>query len=161
MASGPSPSGTPCPSPGGGTPSKAGVGRTREQLLKLLETSAKKLKQFDRKYGEAKSKIELLQSKIREKEEENQKIARAAGETSEAIDQKDDAIRMLSGELTTLQHQHDECKRKVQELEAVEKDKEAQKRRAQKNRDDLTRYQQMHEALKRELDVIKASAAAV
>lgn len=124
MASGPSPSGTPCPSPGGGTPSKAGVGRTREQLLKLLETSAKKLKQFDRKYGEAKSKIELLQSKIREKEEENQKIARAAGETSEAIDQKDDAIRMLSGELTNLQHQHDECKRKVQELEAVEKEAE-------------------------------------
>ena len=46
-------------------------------------------------------------------------------------------------------------------LEAVEKDKENQKRRAQQNRDDLTRYAKMHEQLKRELDVIEASANSV
>ena len=46
-------------------------------------------------------------------------------------------------------------------LEAVEKDKEAQKRRCQKARDDIAKYEKMHELLKRELDVIAASAASV
>ena len=46
-------------------------------------------------------------------------------------------------------------------LEAVEKDKEMQRRRAQQHRDELSSYASMHEALKRELDVIQASAAAV
>ena len=46
-------------------------------------------------------------------------------------------------------------------LEAVEKDKEAQRRRAQSHRDELTKYTRMHDQLKRELDVIQASAASV
>ena len=46
-------------------------------------------------------------------------------------------------------------------MEAVEKDKEAQKRRCQKARDDVSKYEKMHEMLKRELDVIAASAASV
>ena len=46
-------------------------------------------------------------------------------------------------------------------LEEVEKDKEAQKRRCAKARDDVQRFGAMYEQLKRELDVIQASAASV
>lgn len=46
-------------------------------------------------------------------------------------------------------------------MEAVEKDKENQKRRCQKARDDIVKYEKMHDMLKRELDVIAASAANV
>lgn len=46
-------------------------------------------------------------------------------------------------------------------LEAVEKDKDLQRKRAQQYRDEFTKYSAMHESLKRELDVIQASAAAV
>jgi len=46
-------------------------------------------------------------------------------------------------------------------IEAVEKDKEAQKRRCQKARDDVAKFEKMHEMLKRELDIIAASAASV
>ena len=46
-------------------------------------------------------------------------------------------------------------------LEAVEKDKEAQRRRAQHHRDELARCSALHEQMKRELDVIEASAASV
>lgn len=48
-----------------------------------------------------------------------------------------------------------------EKMEAVEKDKENQKRRCQKARDDIAKYEKMHEMLKRELDVIAASAASV
>ena len=48
-----------------------------------------------------------------------------------------------------------------EKMEAVEKDKEAQKRRCQKARDDVSKFEKMHEMLKRELDVIAASAASV
>ena len=47
-------------------------------------------------------------------------------------------------------------------LEAVEKDKENQRRRAQsRHGNELGRFSQMHEQMKRELDVILASASAV
>lgn len=46
-------------------------------------------------------------------------------------------------------------------LEAVEKDKEAHRRRAQQCRDELARCTALHDQLKRELDVIEASAASV
>lgn len=49
----------------------------------------------------------------------------------------------------------------AKKLEGVEKDKENQKKRCAKARDDLERFTQMHELLKRELDVIQASAASV
>ena len=65
---------TPSSSPSG-VKKDAGGGRTREQLLRLLESSAKKLKQFDKKYGEAKQQNELLQGKLREIENENEKLA--------------------------------------------------------------------------------------
>ena len=45
-------------------------------------------------------------------------------------------------------------------LEAIERDKELQRKRAQQHRDELSRYAKMHEQLKRELDVIQASASA-
>lgn len=46
-------------------------------------------------------------------------------------------------------------------LEAVEKDKEGQRRRAQQYRDELARCAKLHDQIKRELDVIEASAASV
>lgn len=46
-------------------------------------------------------------------------------------------------------------------LEAVEKDKEVQRRRAQRYREENTRCAKLHEQMKRELDVIEASAASV
>jgi chromosome segregation ATPase len=46
-------------------------------------------------------------------------------------------------------------------LEAVEKDKEVQRRRVAQARDDIANYSRMHDALKRELDIIQASASAV
>ena len=61
----------------------SGGGRTREQLLKLLESSARKLKQFDRKYGDAKAEVEALQGRLSASEGENaalQQQLRDAGE---------------------------------------------------------------------------------
>ncbi len=46
-------------------------------------------------------------------------------------------------------------------LEAIEKDKEMQRKRATLMRDEFTKYAKLHDHLKRELLVIQASAAAV
>ena len=47
------------------------------------------------------------------------------------------------------------------ELEAVEKDKDAHRKRAHTCKDELAKMQTLHDQIKRELDVIEASAAAV
>ena len=46
-------------------------------------------------------------------------------------------------------------------LEAVEKDKEAQLRRLQAQKKEVERYGTIYEDLKRELDIVQASAGAV
>ena len=46
-------------------------------------------------------------------------------------------------------------------LEAVEKDKEAQLRRLQAQKKEVERYGNIYEDLKRELDIVEASAGAV
>ena len=46
-------------------------------------------------------------------------------------------------------------------LEAVEKDKEAQLRRLQAQKKEVERYGNIYEDLKRELDIVQASAGAV
>ena len=86
----------------------------------------------------------------------------AVGKESESLGGQYDARRC---EWTKAHEEHlkaeENAKSLSSRLEAVEKDKENQKRRAQQNRDDLTRYAKMHEQLKRELDVIEASANSV
>ena len=126
-----------------GTPGSGG-GRTREQLLKLLESSAKKLKQFDKKYGEAKQQKETLQNRLKEKEAENLKLAQLLKASKEELDfvhqskrevsslaeaenqakhqeleEKDEAIRDLSRELTALRGEHAQCLDKVAKLESA------------------------------------------
>lgn len=46
-------------------------------------------------------------------------------------------------------------------LETIEKEKEAQRRKAVQHRDDVSKYDSMADALKRELDMIHASAESV
>ena len=46
-------------------------------------------------------------------------------------------------------------------LEAIEKDKEGQLRRLQEQKREVERYSKMYEDLKRELEIVQASAAAV
>lgn len=84
------------------------------------------------------------------------------GKESESLAGQFDAKRY---EWTKAHEEHERAEEQARaisaKLEVVEKDKEAQKRRCQKARDDLERFGQMHEQLKRELDVIQASAASV
>ena len=111
--------------------------RSRDQLLKLLESSARKLKQFDKKYGESKKKVADLVARSQKLEEENAKLqaaldggGAAAAEAQRSVEEKDDAIRVLSNELTGLQHEHGEKLRaKVEEVLAAEGERDEERRR--------------------------------
>lgn len=86
----------------------------------------------------------------------------AVGKESESIAGQYDARRY---EWTKAHEEHlraEETARALSDkLEAVEKDKEVQRRRAQQYRDELARSLKLHESIKRQLDVIEASAASV
>ena len=107
--------------------------RSRDQLLKLPESSARKLKQFDIKYNESKKKVADLVAGSQKLEEENARLqaaldgggaeatAAAASVAQRSLEEKDDAIRVPSYELTGLQHEHEEKLRaKVEEVLAAE-----------------------------------------
>ena len=49
----------------------------------------------------------------------------------------------------------------AERLEGVEKDKEAQLRRLQEQKKEVERYGNIYEGLKRELEIVQASATAV
>ena len=94
------------------------------------------------------------------KQARQQKLA--VGKESESLAGQYDARRY---EWTKAHEQHlraEETARTLSaKLEAIEKDKESQRRRAQQQRDELTRCTMLHEQIKRELDIIEASAASV
>ena len=86
----------------------------------------------------------------------------AVGKESESLAGQYDARRY---EWTKAHEEHlraeESARTLCAKLEAVEKDKEAHRRRAQQCRDELARCTALHDQLKRELDVIEASAASV
>ena len=104
--------------------------RSRDQLLKLPESSARKLKQFDIKYNESKKKVADLVAGSQKLEEENARLqaaldgggaeatAAAASVAQRSLEEKDDAIRVPSYELTGLQHEHEEKLRAQRGLSA-------------------------------------------
>ncbi|QDZ19669.1 hypothetical protein A3770_03p21870 [Chloropicon primus] len=149
-------------SPSVSTPGKEKTGtttRSREQLLKLLETSAKRLKQFDKKYGESKAKLLSLQEKQRKLEEENKRLKRLAEEGREAssasasrcgeLEEKDEAIRLLSTELTSLQHESGVTKGRVEELEEEKKEVE---RKLEEKFDEVVSAEKEAEEERRKVD---------
>lgn len=141
--------------------SKAEVEKN-DATIAALEEQERKLKLA---YVEAKLAYEKAHA-LKYAKQQDLKKARALRLTiskeSETLGGQYDARR---NEWTKANEEHkkaEEMARSLSDrLEAVEKDKEVQKRRCQVHRDELARYAQMHEVLKRELDVIEASAAAV
>lgn len=86
----------------------------------------------------------------------------AVARESESLAGQYDARRC---EWTKAHEQHlrneEQAKALSDKLEAVEKDKDAHRKRAHTCKDELAKMQTLHDQIKRELDVIEASAAAV
>ena len=127
-----------------------------------LEEQERRLKM---QYIEAKLAFEKMHAlKYAKSQELKQARAQkvAVGKESESLAGQYDARRC---DWTKAHEEHvkaeETAKMLSAKLEAVEKDKENQRRRAQQHRDELGRFSQMHEQMKRELDVIQASASAV
>jgi|UniRef100_A0A7S3ERC0 chromosome segregation ATPase len=85
--------------------------------------------------------------------------------TNKTLESLGGALRARQGEWTKAREQHSSREAHAAalaaKLEAVEKDKESHRRRAVQHREEVLRYTEMHEALKRELEVINASAESV
>lgn len=133
-----------------------------DEAIKALEERERRLKL---QYVEAKLAYEKMHALKYAKQQELKQARQQKLEVSKEADSLAGAYESRRYEWTKAHEEHQRAEEQAMalsaKLEAVEKDKELQRRRATQHRDDLTKYARMHEALKRELDVIHASAAAV
>lgn len=135
---------------------------SNDVLITSLEAQERKLKL---EYVEAKLAYEKMHA-LKYAKAQELKLARshktAAAKEGDSVAGAQHARRY---EWTKAHEAHikaeDTAKGIAAKLEAVEKDKEVQRRRVDVARSEITKFSRMHDALKRELDVIQASAAAV
>ena len=123
-----------------------------EQRLKMAYVESKLA--YEKAHAEKYARAQLL------KQLRQEKVA-----ASKERDSIGNSLAARQCDWTKVHDQHTrieaQAKALSDKLESVEKDKEAQRKRAQHHREEVDRYSAMYDALKRELDVVHASAAAV